>query len=258
MPREFVNYEIGEGIAIATINRPPANAMNAPMMAELGEVFEELGKREDVGVVILTGAGRFFMAGAEIKDFIDMTNEAARVFISTIRKALNSIVDCDKAVIAAINGSALGGGCELAMCCDIRVADEKATFGQPEVNLSVIPGGGGTQRLARLIGMGRAKELIFTAKSIGAEEAKSIGLINEIAPSGQVMEQAKKMAKEILPRGPLAITAAKKAINQAWEKPLKEGLLAEEDAFASLAGTEDMKEGATAFFEKRKPVYKGR
>ena len=207
----------------------------------------------------MTGAGeKAFVAGADITIFPTLDRESGEKFVSELQGVLNRIEELDKVVICAINGLALGGGCELAMACDIRIASEKVKLGQPEVNLSVIPGGGGTQRLPRLVGIGKAKEIIFTADMISAEEAKNIGLVEKVVPAGEAVNEAKKMAKKILSKGPIAIKLAKKAINEGLNMTLRQGLKLEARFFGEICTTEDQKEGGKAFLEKRKPQFKGR
>lgn len=260
MKREFVNYTLEEGIAIVTIDHPPANALDAQTRDELGDAFDELSERKgEVRVVILTGAGeKVFVSGADIKMLRDRTPEEAKVTGKRAREVFLRIEEFATPVICVIKGYCLGGGLELAMCCDLRIVAENAQFGQPEVNLAIIPGSGGTQRLARLVGAGIAKELIYTGKFITAEEAQSIGLVNKIVPHDKVMDEAKEMAKLIASKGPLAIRAAKKAINRGLNMTLLQGLELETDYFSELMATEDKREGTTAFLEKRKPVFKGK
>lgn len=259
MGRDFVNYVVEEGVAIVTINHPPANALDEKTTRELGEVFDELAKDEDAKIVILTAAReKIFVAGADISMFPEMGREEGEKFSLELQGVFNKIEGFEKVVICAINGMALGGGCELAMACDIRVASETARFGQPEVNLGVIPGAGGTQRLPRLVSKGKAKELIFTADMITASEAKEIGLVDRIAPKGEALGEARKIAKKIMGKGPIAIKYAKKAIDEGINMTLSEGLKLEAKLFGELFTTEDQKEGAKAFLEKREAQFKGK
>ena len=259
MSRDFVNYVIEEGIAVVTINHPPANALDKKTTYELDQVFDELAKDDNAKIVILTGAGgKIFVAGADISMFPEMGQEEGEKFSLELQGVFNKIEGFDKVVICAINGMALGGGCELAMACDIRIAAESAKFGQPEVNLGVIPGAGGTQRLPRLVSKGKAKELIFTADMITASEAKEIGLVDRIAPKGEAVAEAKNMAKKIMGKGPIAIKNAKKAIDKGINMTLSEGLKLEAKLFGELFTSEDQKEGAKAFLEKRKAQFKGK
>lgn len=260
MEKQFVNYTLEDGIATVTIDHPPANALDTQTRLELADVFDELTtKKGEVRVVILTSAGeKFFVSGSDIKRFIDMTPETSMASVKQALGGALKIEQFEAPVICAIKGYCLGGGLELAMCCDIRIAAEDSKLGQPEVNLSVIPGGGATQRLARLVGPGIAKELIYTGRQITAQEAQSIGLINKAVPKEMVLEEAKKMAKLIAAKGPLAVRAAKKAINRGLNMTLQQGLELEMDYFSGLFVHEDPKEGAKAFLEKRPPEFKGK
>ena len=259
MSRDLVSYVVEEGIAVVTINHPPANALDKKTTYELDEVFQELAKDEDVKTVILTGAGeKIFVAGADISLFPQMGKKEGEGFSQELQGVFDKIEGLEKVVICAVNGMALGGGCELAMACDIRIASEGARFGQPEVNLGVIPGAGGTQRLPRLVSKGKAKELIFTGDMISASEAKEIGLVDKVVPKGEAVSEAKNMAKKIMEKGPIAIKYAKKAIDDGVNMILSEGLKLEKKLFGELFTTEDQKEGAKAFLEKRKAQFKGR
>jgi len=257
--RSFVNYTIEEKMAWVTIDNPPLNALNHTLMDELGAVFKELEENEDVLIVILRGGGeRAFVAGADIKQFPSMDQALAEKFSSEGQGVFNQIEDFKGPVIAAIQGFALGGGCELAMACDIRVASEDAKFGQPETGLAIIPGYGGTQRMPRLIPSGKAKELIYTGEMIDATEASRIGLVDRVVEREDLLDEAKKLASKILTKGSLAIKAAKKAINEGLALPQREGLRLESRYFSKLFTTEDKNEGALAFLEKRKPIFKGK
>jgi enoyl-CoA hydratase len=257
--RQYVEYEMEDRIAVVTINRPPVNALNPQVEGEIKELFEELGNLEGVGAVIVTGGGgKAFMAGADIKMIRDVEQEDAYALSRTTQSVLNVVEQFERVVIAAVNGLALGGGCEVALACDIRVADESAVFGFPEVGLGLLPGAGGTQRLARLVGIGKAKELILTGDPVDALEAKSFGLVERVAPKGESLKEAKKVAERILLRGPLAVAMAKRAINQGINMTLEEGLKVEARLFSGLFETQDKKEGVAAFIEKRKPRFTGR
>jgi enoyl-CoA hydratase len=260
MERQFVNYTLEDGIAIVTIDHPPANALDTQTRMELADVFDELtAKKGEVRVVILTSAGdKFFVSGSDIKRFIDMTPESAMASVKQALAWVLKIEQFEAPVICAIKGYCLGGGLELAMCCDLRIAAEDSKLGQPELGLAIIPGGGATQRLARLVGAGIAKDLIFTGRQITAQEAQSIGLITKVVPKDAVLEEAKKMAKLIAAKGPLAVRAAKKAINRGLDMTLLQGLELENDYFSGLFVHEDPREGAKAFLEKRPPEYKGK
>jgi enoyl-CoA hydratase len=259
MARDYVNYVVEEGIAIVTINHPPVNALDQKTVRELGEVVDELEKKPEAKIIILTGAGdKAFIAGGDITVFSGLDKVAAEKFALSIQSVLSKMEESRKVVICAINGLALGGGCEVAMGCDIRIASEKAKLSQPEVNLGVMPGAGGTQRLPRLVGKGRAMELVFTTDMIGAEEARAMGLVNHVVPPASLMDEAKKMAKKILSKGPIAIAMAKRAIHEGLEMELKEGLKLEAKLFGELFETYDMREGVKAFLEKRAPHFEGR
>ncbi len=259
---EFKNIliEKKDKLEVITINRPNVlNALNDETISELHRALREIFKDEQVRVVILTGAGeKAFVAGADIGEL--KVCDA----LSGHRKSINGqrllyhIENMEQVAIAAINGFALGGGCELALACDIRIASENAKLGQPEVNLGVIPGYGGTQRMARLVGKGKAKELIFTGDMIDAAEALRIGLVEKVVPPAELMKTAQEMAAKIISKGPLAIKAAKRAINLGLDVDLKSGLEYEAMEFSAICATEDKTEGTAAFLEKRKPNFKGK
>ncbi len=246
--------------AIITMNRPDKlNALNNETINELENVFSELKFDESIFVVIVTGSGeKAFVAGADISELNKLDIVAAKEFSERGQYVFNLIEQFDKPVIAAVNGFALGGGCELALACHIRVAGEKAKFGQPEVNLGIIPGYGGTQRLARLINTGRAAEYILTGDMIDANEALRLGLINKIYPQNGLLNKTIELAEKIASKGQQAIKNSLKAIRSVNELSLKEGLKFEASLFALCCGTEDFKEGTTAFLEKRKPDFKNR
>jgi len=244
-------------IGILSINRPDAlNALNSEVLDELDSAMDILKEDEEIHVIILTGEGRAFVAGADIKEMKDMNMFEAREFADKGQSVFRKIELMEKPVIAAVNGFALGGGCELSMCCDIRIASEKAKFGQPEVGLGIIPGFAGTQRLARLVGLGRAKELIFTTDMINAEEAYRIGLANKVVPVDKLMDEALAIANKINSKGQIAVRFAKTAINLGIETDIETGTKIEKDLFGSCFATEDQKEGMEAFLEKRNPNYK--
>ena len=244
-------------IGILSINRPNAlNALNEAVLQELSEAINMISNDENIHILILTGEGRAFVAGADIGEMKDMNSIEARKFAEKGLSVFRKIELMEKPVIAAVNGFALGGGCELAMCCDIRIASEKAKFGQPEVGLGIIPGFGGTQRLARLVGGGKAKELIFTSHIIDAREAKTIGLVNEVVVGDELMDSAMEMANKIISKGQVAVRYAKAAINRGMETDLDTGMVIEKDLFSLCFSTEDQKEGMEAFLEKRTPNYK--
>lgn len=257
--KELVSCEFEGRLIWVTLNNPPFNVLNRELLDQLDEVFDNLEAREDVPVVILRGGGeKAFAAGADIKNFPELDQMTGERLASRNQQVVKKIEDFKGPVIAAIRGFALGGGCEIALACDIRMASEDAKFGQPEVSLGVIPGMGGTQRLPRLIPPGKAKEMIYTGSIINAEEALRIGLVDKVAKNEELLAEAKTLALKILANSPLAIQTAKKAINKGLTLPLEEGLKLEAKYFGTLCDTYDKNEGAKAFFEKRKPDFKGR
>ena len=249
--------EIKDKIAVVKINRPDKlNALNSITMDELKKAFMELDKNENVYVVILTGSGeKAFIAGADISELNKLNAITGKEFSERGQEVFNTIENLSKPVIAAVNGYALGGGCEIALACHIRLASENAKFGQPEVNLGIIPGYGGTQRLTRLINSGRAMEYILTADTINAEEAFKLGLVNHVYPNNELMNKAFEMAKKIISKGQTSVRLAIKAVNIVDEVSNKEGQNYEAGLFAICCGTEDFKEGTSAFLEKRKPQF---
>ncbi|WP_069650645.1 short-chain-enoyl-CoA hydratase [Caloranaerobacter ferrireducens] len=244
-------------ICILTINRPKAlNALNSKVLEELSDAVDQIEKDKDICVVIITGEGKAFVAGADIVEMKDMTSEVARKFAEQGIEVFRKIELMEKVVIAAVNGFALGGGCELAMCCDIRIASEKAKFGQPEVGLGITPGFAGTQRLSRLVGIAKAKELIFTGDMIDANEAEKIGLVNKVTKHEELMNTAVEIAKKIASKGQIAVRYSKIAINRGFETDIETGMEIERNLFSLCFATDDQKEGMTAFIEKRKPKFK--
>lgn len=258
MSFENVKVEQEGNIAIVYVNRPEAlNSLNYATLKDLKDAFAELENNNDIDIIILTGAGgKAFVAGADVAAMKDFEPLEGREFARFGQQVFAEIENNKKPVIAAVNGFALGGGCELAMACDIRIASEKAKFGQPEVNLGLIPGFAGTQRLPRLVGKGIAKELIFTADAIDAEEALRIGLVNKVVPADKLMEAAVKMAKKIASKAQIAIRLAKQAINDGFEMDSDRGYEHEANCFGYCFSTEDQKEGTSAFLEKRRPDFK--
>jgi enoyl-CoA hydratase len=257
---ENVLYEKKAGIAYVTVNRPKVlNSLNTPTWADLRTAFQDA--RDDAAVhgAILTGAGnKAFIAGADISELAHVTAFEAEQSSRFGQQVLDLIEDLGKPVIAAVNGFALGGGCETAMACTIRLAVESAKFGQPEVTLGLVPGGGGTQRLPRLVGKGRALQLIISGEMISAQEAYRIGLVNEIVPAAELITRAEEILKKIAANAPIAVRFALEAANKGMETSQSEGLLLEASYFGLCAATEDKKEGTSAFLEKRAPQFRGR
>jgi enoyl-CoA hydratase len=255
-----VKTENRDGVFVITIDRPKVlNALNAQTVAEIGEAFAMAREDDSVRCVILTGGGeKAFVAGADINELAQMTPITGKAVAEKGQRVFRAIEKFPKPVIAAVNGFALGGGCELALACHIRIASEKAQLGLPEVTLGIIPGYGGTQRMARLLGKGKALELILTGDRIGAEEAERIGLVNKVVPADQLMTAAEEMGRTIARRGPLAVSAAIEAVMSGSEMPFEEGQVLEATLFGLLASTEDMREGMQAFLEKRTANFQNR
>ena len=250
---DYIKYETDAAVGIITIDRPKAlNALNSQVLTELEETVDGIDLNA-IRCVIITGSGeKSFVAGADIGEMSTLSAEEGVAFGKKGNDIFRRIETLPIPVIAAVNGFALGGGCELSMCCDIRIASENAVFGQPEVGLGITPGFGGTQRLARIIGPGMAKQMIYTAKNIKAPEALRIGLVNAVYPSEELMDQAKKMACQIEKNAPIAVRACKKAINDGLDQDMDTAIETEEKLFGSCFGTYDQKEGMAAFLEKRK------
>lgn len=256
---DLVTVTREEKLVIVTINHPPVNALNRQVMDELEKSFDQLSGDESIGTVIVTGAGeKAFVAGADISEFTSLTSANGEQLSSRGQAIFQKIADFPAPVIAAVNGFALGGGLELALCCDIRIMAENARVGLPEVTLAIFPGYGGTQRLPRTIAPGKAKELIYTGDIIDAAEAYRIGLADHLVPLGEALTRARAIAEKILKRGPVAVRLAKKAVNRGLEQTMTEGCKTEAQLFALLCDTEDQKEGAMAFLEKRPPVFQGK
>jgi len=256
---ETITVEKRGGAAILTINRPDKlNALNYKVHAEGVAALDELKRDDEIRVVVITGAGeKSFIAGADISEFADKTPVSQRNLFHE-KSLFNSIDTFPKPVIAMINGFCLGGGCELALACDLRMASEKARFGQPEINLGIIPGGGGTQRLTRLIGEGKSMEMILTGDMIDAQTALQLGLVNHVFPAEELEAKTMEMANKIAEKSPIALQMAKEAVKLASRTNLDEGLRREVDLFALCFSTEDKEEGVNAFLEKRKPNFKGK
>lgn len=247
-------------VATVTINRPDKlNALNADTLDELESAFREIESTESTLAVIVTGAGdKAFVAGADINELARQTPLSGKATARRGQSLLRGIELFPKPVVAAVNGFALGGGCELALACHVRMAAENAQFGLPEVSLGIIPGYGGTQRLARLVGRGRAIELTLTGQRITAEEAYRIGLVNHVVPQASLLEETHKLIGTMLRNGPVALTSALEAIHHGLEMSLDEGMQLEANLFGVVSTTEDMREGLTAFLDKRKPTFKNR
>lgn len=258
MAYENVILEKENRIAVLSINRPKAlNALNADTLLDIKSAVQAVIADPDIDVLIITGVGdKAFVAGADIAYMQKLPAMAARAFAILGQDVFRLIETMDKPVIAAVNGFALGGGCELSMACDIRLASDKALFGQPEVGLGITPGYGGTQRLPRLIGEGRAKELIYSANNINAEEAYRVGLVNHVYPLESLMDEAKKLAKKISSKAPLAVRLSKNQITRGMQADIDTAMLIEADMFGLCFATEDQQEGMTAFIEKRKAEFK--
>jgi enoyl-CoA hydratase len=260
MTYQTLLFDIRDGIAFVTINRPDKlNALNDQVMAELADAAERIAATPETKGAILTGAGpKAFVAGADIGDLAKQGPFDGKARALRGQAVLRRIETCGKPVIAAVNGFALGGGCELAMACHLRVASENAKFGQPEVKLGIAPGYGGTQRLPRLVGKGMALQLILTAEPIDAQEAYRIGLVNKVVPAAQLLAESEKLLRGILAMGPLAVQLALEAVDRGLDMTLDDGLLLEANHFGLLAATQDTKEGLTAFLEKRPARFQGR
>lgn len=255
MAYENIIFEKEENIAIITFNRPEAmNALNNQTRAEFSQAIEDVAMDDAIKVLILTGSGKAFVAGSDIKEFNETTPFAAH----NIKRLGEMVEKLEKPVIAAVNGFCLGGGNEIAMGCDIIIASEKAKFGQTEINIGIIPGGGGTQRLPRLIGVCRAKELIYTGDIIRAEEADRLGLVNRVVPMDELMPAAKELAKKIAAKSAAALKLAKTAINRGMQTNLESGLKYEYELYSLSLSLEDKLEGVNAFLEKRAPKFVGR
>jgi enoyl-CoA hydratase len=252
-----LTFIVTDGLGLLTINRPEVlNALNREVVAEIGEVVDSIGERDDVDILVVTGAGKAFVAGADIEYMSRVGVLEGRDFTRFGQSVMNRLEKLDIPTVAAVNGFALGGGCELAMACDIRIASEKAKFGQPEVSLGIIPGFGGTQRLPRLVGSGAAKHLIFSGEIIGAEEAFRIGLVQKVLPLDGFLDAVIEYARGILTKAPIAVRMSKIAIGSGAATDVVTGVAFEAEASAVAFGTEDKREGMQAFLEKRAPVFK--
>ena len=256
---ETILVERRGGVAIVTINRPEKrNALNIQTRTEGAAILDELSADDSARVVVLTGAGdKAFIAGADIAEFAERTAIQQRE-VMLDRSLFNAIDGFSKPIIAMVNGYCLGGGCEVALACDLRISSDKASFGQPEINLGIIPGGGGTQRLTRLVGEGKSMELILTGELMEAAEAKAIGLVNDVVPAAELRTRVLGLAARIAEKSPIALRMAKEAVKTAARMNLREGLDRETDLFCLTFGSEDKAEGVRAFLEKRKPDFRGR
>jgi enoyl-CoA hydratase/carnithine racemase len=251
--------KIEEGVALVTLNHPPVNALTPELLTELAGTFDSLATDDAVKSVVLTGAGRFFVAGADIRVLASIPSSVeGEAMARQGQMLLNKIEALEKPVVAAINGACLGGGLELAMCCHIRLAAEGAKLGQPEINLGLMPGFGGTQRLPRLIGQSKAMELILTGEPISAREAMHLGLVSQVVAVDDLLRQAQGLARTLAMKSQVALRASLRAIRRGGELPLFDGLAVEARLFGELCDTEDRKEGAAAFLEKRQPRFKNR
>jgi len=260
MEFKYIIYEKSEGIATITLNRPEAlNAFSKEVVEEIMHALDDVKNDEGVRVVVLTGAGeKAFSAGADIKAMVGMTALKARELSLMGEKLCLAFENLEKPVIAALNGYALGGGLEVAMSCDIRIASENARVGQTEINIGLIPGWGGTQRLTRLIGRTKAKELVFTGRMIDAKTAEQLDIVNMVVPPDKFKETVRQFATELASKAPAAIRVAKALINKGADISLDSALALEREGFGVVASTEDLKEGVSAFTEKRKPIFKGK
>ena len=258
--RQFVKTSIEDRVATLTIDHAPVNALNQPTLLELNEAVDEVIANPNIKAVVITGAGQLaFVAGADITEFTKIeTADQARIVSQSVQAIYNKIEQAPKPFIAAINGVALGGGLELAMACHMRVIGDRAKVGQPEINLGIIPGWGGTQRLPRLVGSAKAIELILTGDAITAQEAYRLNLVNKVVPGGEVLKTARDLAKKISQKGGLAVQAALHAVVTGLQQPLAAGLALEAEQFGEMAVTEDARAGASAFLQKRQPVFKDR
>ncbi|MDH4209743.1 MAG: enoyl-CoA hydratase-related protein [Anaerolineae bacterium] len=255
--RQYVKVSVEDRVAILTIDNPPVNMISFPVMDDLQPTLNELFANDDVKAIIVTGGGQMvFVAGADINAILQLKTPAeAKAIVTQVHDLFQKIENSPKPIIAAINGHCLGAGNELAMSCHMRIANNRAMFGQPEIGLGIIPGFGGTQRLSRLVGKGKALELILTGDRITGAEAASIGLVNKAVPGTEVMKTAVGLAKKIVSYGRPAIAAAVQAVNEGMQVGLSEGLEIEANLFSSLMETDDMREGLTAFLEKRQPKF---
>jgi enoyl-CoA hydratase/carnithine racemase len=257
---EFVRLEVEDGVATIRLDRPPMNAINEELTGDLQTAASEAARRDDVGAVVIWGGEKIFAAGADVKMMLPMTPREVKPMIATLQEVFNQVEEIPKITIAAVNGYALGGGCELAMCADFRFAADDARLGQPEILLGIIPGAGGTQRLPRLVGVARAKDLIYSGRHVKAEEAKAIGLVDQVFPAGEVYSRAVETARKYA-TGPLAaLRAAKVAVNWGARGDFRAGIVLERELFADLFSTEDQKTGMQSLLDEGpgKATFAGR
>jgi enoyl-CoA hydratase len=258
MAYELLTFDVADRIATITVNRPDKlNALNDALIAELRTAIAEARRRPDVGAVLLTGAGRAFVAGADIGELVDQTAVEGKARAQRGQQAFRRFETSPKPTLAAVNGFALGGGCELAMACHLRIASEAAKFGQPEVKLGIVPGYGGSQRLPRLVGKGRALQLLLTGEMIDAAEAYRIGLVNRVVPAGELLPAARALLSTILAQGPLAVAHCLEAVDRGLDLGLDDAIALEASYFGLLSATHDKTEGMRAFLEKRPATFTG-
>jgi enoyl-CoA hydratase len=258
MAYDYLLLEIENNVATVTINRPPVNPLNSVVFKELGNVIDELDQNDDVRVIVLTGSGdRAFVAGADVGEMANASLPEVTTMNKVSRSAFSKIENSTKPVIAAINGLALGGGFELALACDLRISSEKAQFAFPEVGLGIIPGGGGTQRLQKIVGQGVAKELLFFGDMFGADRAYSLNIVNKVVAHDEVLSTAHEWATKLASKPPIALQMLKVAVDKGSNTDIETGLIIEGTCFGNVFASEDAKEGMTAFVEKRKPVFTG-
>lgn len=256
--KQFIKTNIEDRVLLITIDHAPVNALNPQAMSELEATIDDFAKDDALKVAIITGGGQLaFVAGADLSEFPKLTTAAlAKEFVEQGQRTFSKIAQCPKPIIAAINGIALGGGMELAMACHMRIMGDRAKMGQPEINLGIIPGWGGTQRLTRIVGRAKAVELILTGDNITAQEAYRLNLVNKVVPAGEVLKTAKDLAKKIAAKGGKAIVSAMESVRMGMHMQLTDGLAFEAGQLAILVSTEDAREGIAAFLEKRQPVFK--
>lgn len=258
MPYQHIAFDVAERIATITVNRPDKlNALNDATIAELGHAIDEARSRADVGGVLLTGAGRAFVAGADIAELVSQTPASAKTRALTGQSVFRQFESSPKPTVAAVNGFALGGGCELAMACHVRVASDNAKFGQPEVKLGITPGYGGTQRLPRMVGRGRALHMLLTGEIVDAQEALRIGLVNAVTPASDLIATARRILQTMLAQAPTAVALCIDAVDRGLDMSLDDGLALEASYFGLCAATTDMREGMSAFVEKRAATFTG-